>query len=1843
MLIDTGGLGGTLAGDPMPQPRAAPSRAPTLRRRILMFALCAALPLLLLAGGAVWQQNRVERLRAEEGLVVRAQAMALLLDREFAGAERLLRALAGSPALARGDLPTFWSEMRSAATAFGAKAVNLMGPDGRIQLSTSWLPGERPGTMSTGPAIEALASGRTVVGDLYVSPSAGEWSVAVAVPVLVPDAAEGGPGRRVLGLVLPRERLLSALTEQRLPPGAVASALDRQSTIVARTMRDHETVAKQPPARVLAAMTQQAGIIAPFTAVEGERVHAAYALAPQSGFRVKVTVPAEAFEASLRQALLPTLLIGGGLLSVTLVFGVLFADRLSRSLRRLGEPGMAGLPGWHAVREFDELGAVLARRAETRERAAAEARALFDASPVGVVRADAGGRVTAANQAFLRIVGMTREDLAAGRVRWDDLTPPEWIGRDEAAIAEAARDGACAPYQKEYIRADGTRVPVLMFFAFHDRAVGAASAFVVDLSGWDATEAALARAHEQMRLAMGAARIFSWDWNVVSGAVRWSGGLEAALGMADGSFGGTVDDFRALVHAADLPRVEAALRRALADEAPYDIEFRMRRADGGERWVVARGTVLRDGTGRPTRMIGIDFDITDRKCAELALARSKAALRRITEAAQVATFEVESPGTGGEARVSPGLRALHGLPPGSRCDYATVLGQIHPEDRRLFVAEHRRLAVEGGHYDVDYRITLPDGSVRWIQSMGEGEPGPDGMPARLRGIAIDVTARKRAEAALSASEARMRAALDEIRAVYATAPIGLALVGRDLRYRNINAALAAINGRPVEDHLGRKVAEVVPELWPEIEPVYRAVLERGEAVVDIPISGRPAAGAASGHWRVSYHPVSDEAGGIWGVSITVRAVTAEQQAEPGLAADRARLRDLLATLDLGAFMARDLDGTIRYWSDGCERLYGWTAEEAVGQVSHRLLGAESPVPLAEVEAALERAGAWSGDLRHRTRTGKEIVVAARKALRRSPEGKAALVFEALIDVTAQRRAEQALRESEATLSAVLDALPVGVAIADAKGRILRDNAALRELWGVPPETTGWEGYSDWVAWWPETGQRILAEDWAMTRALLRGEVTRDEMLECARFGSGEHRYFLNNAAPIRDAEGRIIGGVVAALDVTARRADELRLRESEERLRLTQEAAAVGAWDWNLETGECRWSPRNFALHGIEPGDAALSYAIWREAVHPEDRAGADAAVQAAVAGDGRYEAEYRVLPAGGTVRWLLSRGVVLPGRDGRPVRMLGISLDVTAAKQAEAALGRANTELEDRIAERTRALDEAAEELRAEMRRREEAQAALAQAQKLEALGQLTGSVAHDFNNVLAAVMGSLRLIARRAEGNAQILTLASAGERAAERAAALIRQLMAFARREELIPAVVLPARILDEVDQMLRRAVGTGVILALHADPDTWPVLTDPHRLEVALLNLAVNARDAMDGVGSLAVATRNAAAAPGAERPQGLDPNRDYVVVSTRDNGPGMAPEVMARAAEPFFTTKPRGQGTGLGLAMVYGFARQSGGALRLLGAPGEGTTAEIWLPRAVGATAAEAAEAEREPDPALHGSATVLVVDDDDQVRLMTATLLRDLGYEVIEADGMASAVVQASVAARLDLVVTDIIMPGGRGPDLAMRLRADRPGIPILFVSGYGDRAGLAGEVVLTKPFTPVELSRRVLSALGRLPTSLHERTLMRLGRPELSRAYLAWRALREAGGADTLPTPEALDMAKQVEADHAYTVALEGGEDGAPRMRFVRVGAALGRRLNRPLVGEEVGDDLEEDEVFGGLGDAYHRCARLGVPCHDYARLRFGDGGEPVYFERLLLPLAEDGRARPTHLVGLAFFSDSV
>jgi len=414
--------------------------------------------------------------------------------------------------------------------------------------------------------------------------------------------------------------------------------------------------------------------------------------------------------------------------------------------------------------------------------------------------------------------------------------------------------------------------------------------------------------------------------------------------------------------------------------------------------------------------------------------------------------------------------------------------------------------------------------------------------------------------------------------------------------------------------------------------------------------------------------------------------------------------------------------------------------------------------------------------------------------------------------------------------------------------------------------------------------------------------------------------------------------------------------------------------------------------------------------------------------------------------------------------------------ERVNAQLAGSNAELEARVAERTRALNEAALELAAEMRRREQAQAVLLQTQKLEALGQLTGGVAHDMNNVLAAIGGSYELIRRRTTDD-RLLTFIDHGLKATERATSLVRRLVAFARREDLKRVTVWIPSLLADLAVVLPHSVGPRIDVIVDAPDDTWPVVADTQALEVALINLAVNARDAMPNGGTLRITTANLPS--GSRHHPQLRPG-DYVAISVRDTGSGMTPDMLMHATDPFFTTKGPGSGSGMGLPMVHGLVRQLGGALTIESQPNEGTTVEILLPRA-GADRATGGVAPLQVDPSCHGDAVILLVEDDDEVRPVTARFLRDLDYTVIEASSAEMARALAATLSKIDLVVSDVVMPGADGPTLASWLRADRPGVPVLFLTGHSwDTESLQHETVLRKPFSTVELELAVLEKLGR-------------------------------------------------------------------------------------------------------------------------------------------------------------------
>jgi PAS domain S-box-containing protein len=524
-------------------------------------------------------------------------------------------------------------------------------------------------------------------------------------------------------------------------------------------------------------------------------------------------------------------------------------------------------------------------------------------------------------------------------------------------------------------------------------------------------------------------------------------------------------------------------------------------------------------------------------------------------------------------------------------------------------------------------------------------------------------------------------------------------------------------------------------------------------------------------------------------------------------------------------------------------------------------------------------------------------------------------------------------------------------------------------------------------------------------------------------------------------------------------------KRAEERLRIAQKAGGIGTFEYIDGFATVAVSEEFCGLLGLLPA-AALPVSTINRLVFEGDgplipeRIGED---------DVELAGEFLVARGDDAqLRWMARRGEIIREGTAGGYRLVGVIYDISAAKTAERELRELNETLEARV--------------QSEIEERLGAQAALRQAQKMEAVGQLTGGVAHDFNNVLQVIGGNLQLLTGEVAGNLRAEQRLQTATAAVARGSRLASQLLAFGRRQPLSPKVINLGRLIRGVDDMLRRALGDGVEIETIISGGLWNTLVDVVQVENALLNLAINARDAMDGQGKLTIEVGNAFLDDGyAARHAQVDPGQ-YVVIAVTDTGCGIPAEIIEQVFEPFFTTKLEGQGTGLGLSMVYGFVKQSGGHVKIYSESGQGTTVRIYLPRTWGL---EAAEIDTEMGPITGGTETVLVVEDDEQVRGTVIDLLSELGYRVLKAKDVQSALAVLETGISIDLIFTDVVMPGQvRSTELARQARERLPNTAVLFTSGYTENSIVhggrldEGVELLSKPYTREALAQKIRQVL---------------------------------------------------------------------------------------------------------------------------------------------------------------------
>ena len=672
------------------------------------------------------------------------------------------------------------------------------------------------------------------------------------------------------------------------------------------------------------------------------------------------------------------------------------------------------------------------------------------------------------------------------------------------------------------------------------------------------------------------------------------------------------------------------------------------------------------------------------------------------------------------------------------------------------------------------------------------------------------------------------------------------------------------------------------------------------------------------------------------------------------------------------------------------------------------------------------------------------------------------------DVTREYLAANALREREAELARVQQLGRIGGLEVDLRtGFGNRRSPEYLLIHGLPPAAAD-ESHEDWV-------QRIHPEDREATEKIFRDAVAGDVrdysvQYRIVRPSDGETRWISVKSTIERDEKGKAIRLVGAHTDVTEQVVADLALRQSEEQFRrLADQLADLNATlaqrveektrerdrIWNVSQDLLVVADRDGVWRTVNP--AWTKTLGWSEAEllnrtsewleHPDDGGLTRTEVNRLIQGNLTVKFEGRFRHKDGSYRWLSWTGV--PDQD----HIYAVARDVTAEKAA---------------ADRLKATEEA-----------------LLQSQKMEAVGQLTGGIAHDFNNLLTGIVGSLDLLQTRLnQGRTEnVARYINAAMTSANRAAALTHRLLAFARRQPLIPKSVDANQLVVSLEDLLRRTIGETIDLEIAAPDDLWCTLCDPNQLESALLNLAINARDAMPDGGKLTIATANARIAGLTAETPALLPG-DYICIEVNDTGVGMSAEVAARAFDPFFTTKPIGQGTGLGLSMIYGFARQSNGHVTIDSRLGQGTSIKLYLPRHHGDIAASHASAARAAEHAATGE-TVLVVEDEPVVRGVILEMLHEEGYRTLEAVDGPSGLRILRTNGRVDLLITDVGLPGMNGRQLADQARETRPRLKILFVTGYAESVAISeaflqpGMEMITKPFDLDHLSRRVRAMIS--------------------------------------------------------------------------------------------------------------------------------------------------------------------
>ena len=801
-----------------------------------------------------------------------------------------------------------------------------------------------------------------------------------------------------------------------------------------------------------------------------------------------------------------------------------------------------------------------------------------------------------------------------------------------------------------------------------------------------------------------------------------------------------------------------------------------------------------------------------------------------------------------------------------------------------------------------------------------------------------------------------------------------------------------------------------------------------------------------------------------------RDITQLRQTEQRLASIEERLALALGASSMLGIWDWDLASDRVYADANFARMFGVDPVQAADGVSlGTFVKGMHPEDRERIGVAIKRATETTEEYEEEFRVigadGQQRWVSARGRCRNDADGHPSNFPGVMIDITARKRAEDALALSVERLRLALQAGRLGDWDLDLVNNTATRSARHDEIFGYDPPRPDWS--------YDVFAQHVVEED--RERVALAFTTAFEQRVpwavECRiRRVDGEIRWIDVRGLPAQNPAGEVVRALGIVADVTERKSFETALAESEARLQGITNSVDQMIWSTQPDGFHDFYNQRWYDYTGVPTG--STDGEAWSGMFHPDDQERAWSVWRHSLATGEPYHIEYRLRHSSGQYRWVLGRAQAVRDEAGRITRWYGTCTDIQEIVEARDVLARSREELERMVEERTAELMAVEDQLR--------------QSQKMEAVGQLTGGLAHDFNNLLIGITGSLELLQRRiAQGRiSEVDRYVKAAQGAARRAASLTHRLLAFSRRQTLDPKPADINRLIREMEELIRRTMGPSIEVEVVGSVGLWITLVDTNQLENALLNLCINARDAMPDGGRLTIETANKWLDERAARDRDLPPGQ-YLSLCVTDTGTGMTREVIERAFDPFFTTKPIGMGTGLGLSMVYGFARQSDGQVRIDSEVGTGTTMCLYLPCKHGAEATEETAAPHVAARAEQGQ-TVLVVDDEQTIRMLVTEVLQELGFATLEASDGASGLAILRSDTRIDLLITDVGLPGGiNGRQVADAGRVVRPDLKVLFVTGYAENTVVGnghfepGMQILTKPFTIDALADRVKDLVG--------------------------------------------------------------------------------------------------------------------------------------------------------------------